>query len=273
VYFISLVLVAFAFPKFYNGQFQIFQHHGHVPLKEVSPFIHAWSFFGRSYAYNLFLGLAEFTAACFILFRRTRLIGLLIALARYINILFIDIVFEVSNAIGHVVVELLVILLLLRPYVKDLFQFLVRNSGRLNPSSMPPLGKFGRIFPWVFILVLVIALSVEARIFLNDQEANLARFEVHRCVIHNDTIPIRAGKYTPVPMLFLEFGNTFVFAINDSTLWGGYQRDTEKLRLQFDKSWYGIKEIEGSLNSIHTQFKGKDNLGRVVFWDLSAPRD
>ena len=99
VYFIAFVLIAFAVSKFFNAQFQIYNYSGYMPLNEISPFTHAWSFFGRSYYYNLFLGVAEFLAAVFIVFGRTRLIGLLMALGIYVNILIIDIEFDVDSFI------------------------------------------------------------------------------------------------------------------------------------------------------------------------------
>ena len=134
-YFISLVLIAFAVSKFFDAQFQIYHHAGHMPLNDISPMTHAWSFFGRSYPYNLFLGIVEFLAGVFILFRRTRLLGLLIALGIYSNILIIDIEFQVYDALTHVVVEFFVVLLLLLPYVKDLATFFWRNMGRIHPTQ------------------------------------------------------------------------------------------------------------------------------------------
>ncbi|HZI69064.1 MAG TPA: hypothetical protein VFD44_05115, partial [Hanamia sp.] len=120
IYFVSFVLLSFAVSKFLGAQFQVYNYAEYTPLKELPRFWHAWSFFGRSYAYNVFIGITELTAGILILFDRTRLAGLLLAVGIYVNIIFIDVEFEVNNAIVHSTVEFIIICFLLLPYLPDL---------------------------------------------------------------------------------------------------------------------------------------------------------
>ncbi len=52
------------------------------------------SFFGRSYAYNIFIGLTELAVGVLVVFKRTRLIALLISLGVCLNIFIINFEFD-----------------------------------------------------------------------------------------------------------------------------------------------------------------------------------
>ncbi|MBE9577563.1 hypothetical protein [Flavobacterium proteolyticum] len=268
IYYIAFILIIFAFPKFYNGQFQIYNFSGYLPLNSISPFTHAWSFFGRSYNYNLFLGIIEFLTAILILFNRTRLIGLLIAFGLFLNILIIDIEFEVVDALTHVIIEFILVTLLLFPYIKDLKKFFWNMKGRFT-NNESNLSNFTSIyFPLIFITFLSIALLFESKYFIKEQNKNIAKFEINDIKISNISLKISKGEFTPKPMLFLEFGNTFILSINNKTLWGTYQLNDNKIELVFDKSFGNLKKIEGIINKNKTFIKGLTNNKEEIFIDL-----
>lgn len=247
-YFISFVLVAFAISKFFNAQFQIYNYSGYVPLKDISPFTHAWSFFGRSYNYNLFLGIAEFIAGTFILFRRTRLAGLLIALTIFINVLIIDIEFNVANAIGHVTIEILIVLLLLIPYLKDLKTFFWDREGKLNRQAESSKKLFSVYIPLIFLILVTAGFAWETSTALQSQDKLIGEYQLKQLIINADTVKLEGGKYTRTPMIFFEFGNTTILSFNDSTYWGSYYIKEDTIEVIMDKEIYNFKNMEGRLH-------------------------
>ncbi len=83
--------------KIIGGQFY---RRGHLPpdvaqtlLGEAGPFELAWTFMGYSFAYILFIGLAEIVGAWLLLWERTKLIGVAILLPIMINIIVFDVIF------------------------------------------------------------------------------------------------------------------------------------------------------------------------------------
>jgi hypothetical protein len=136
IYFVSFVLIMFATTKFCDTQFEIKNVIKFTELRDLSPMAHAWSFFGRSYAYQLFLGIAELAAGILILFNRTRLIGLLLAFGIYVNIVIINFEFEVKDAILHSSIEFVIVILLLIPYAKDLKAFFWNMGGRFSQQTI-----------------------------------------------------------------------------------------------------------------------------------------
>jgi hypothetical protein len=265
IYFVSFVLIAFAISKFFNAQFQIYHYSGYMPLNEISPFTHAWSFFGRSYNYNLFLGIAEFLAAVFILFARTRLTGLLMALAIYTNILIIDIEFDVKNALDHVIVELAIILFLLIPFLKHLKKFFWDLTGTFENQAKHQKKIFSVYIPFAFLILVSGGFIWETSSALESQDKIIGEYRLKEFIIDNDTANIKGGKYTRVPMLFFEFGNTFILSINDSTYWGDYFTNGDSVRMILDKRVYNVKRIEGILNRSKGTITGITNNRKSIY--------
>lgn len=257
IYFISLVMIAFATSKFFDAQFQIYNFSGYVPLKDTPLMTHAWSFFGRSYNYNLFLGIIEFIAGVLILFRKTRLVGLLLGFGVYLNILIIDIEFHVYDALGHVIVEFIIILLLLIPYIKDLKKFFWDMGGRFSEAKTTTSRFWSLYFPIGFIAILTIGFIIELKMALGSEDPMKGSYVIRSFIINNDTLVLKGGKHTREPMLFIEFGETLIISANDSTKWAGYTTHKDSILIEFDKHFEGFKTFNGIIDRKAERITGK----------------
>lgn len=70
----------------------------HKTVEQLSPFELAWTFFGYSYNYILFIGIAQLAGAAMLLFERTKILGIAILLPVFLNIVIVDIEFNVGDA-------------------------------------------------------------------------------------------------------------------------------------------------------------------------------
>ena len=272
IYFISLVMISFATPKFFNTQFQTFLHSGYMPFKEISSYTLAWSFLGYSYTYTLFLGIAEFTAGTLLLFKRTRLMGLLLALALYTNIVIIDLEFQVIEAIAHAIVEFLIVILLLLPYAKDLKTFFWDQGGKIiKETPTPPSKKWKTYFPFVFLSVLIMALLAEGINNLNKKDEIMGEYNINQCIVNQDTLAFVGGKYTKQPMVFFEFANNCIFSVNEKSLWADYFTTLDSIKIKFDKDLNGIKTIHGKLDRVGGKIIGQTDKGHLFYLQFSKP--
>ena len=96
-WYVFVFLNIYGIAKIAGGQFY---RRGHLPegvantmLRDAPAFDLAWTFMGYSFAYILFIGLAEVVGAWLLLWERTKLIGVLILLPIMINILVFDVIF------------------------------------------------------------------------------------------------------------------------------------------------------------------------------------
>ncbi|MDR5589916.1 hypothetical protein [Christiangramia sp. SM2212] len=248
IYYLSIKMIAFAIPKLLHMQFRILHHEAFMPLAEISKYQHMWSFFGRSYNYNLFIGLMEILIGILVVFKRTRLIALLISLGVCINILILNIEFDIDFAIQHISLDLGLSLLLLLEYRKDLYQFFIRLGGKLNSASSPKGSKFSKILPFIYILVFPIVYFLYAQNLKNDvNDEVVGSYRIYNLKIENEKKLLDKGKLGSVPMIFFEYNGQSVLSVNDSLYKGSYFVRNDSLRMFF--------KTEG--NTKNNLFKGK----------------
>src|SRR5690606_15196635 len=95
-YYVAITLITYGLAKFWNGQFpgprldSLEQIYGNF-----SPMGLAWRFFGYSETYKTFMGLAEIIPGLLLLFRRTMVLGALLAIAVTTNIVLVNFSFDV----------------------------------------------------------------------------------------------------------------------------------------------------------------------------------
>ena len=234
IYFLATKLICFAIPKFLFMQFRVLHYEAYAPLIEISKTQHMWSFFGRSYHYNLFIGLAEFLIGVFIVFKRTRLIALLMALGLYSNLLVLNTEFDINFAIGHTIFDFTLVLLLLADYYQDIYTFFIQLGGRINKPLTFEKNKVKRYFPAFFIVILsvsyfIFALNLKSTV--NDEV--IGSYKIEGLTIDNTTVELSNGKIGKDPMLFIEHNNQIVFSINDSLYFGNYALEKDSIRIGF----------------------------------------
>lgn len=115
---VFIILNIYGVSKLFGGQFYM---KGNIPsevanttLGEASGFSLAWTFMGHSYAYILFIGLSQLLGAWFLLWNKTKLLGVLILLPIMLNIIVFDIIFlDVYPALANALIVFLMLLLIL----------------------------------------------------------------------------------------------------------------------------------------------------------------
>ncbi|RRB00969.1 hypothetical protein [Larkinella rosea] len=114
-FYVFLILNLYGWAKMAGNQFFRPGHFpekaAQIPLAEASGFELAWAFFGHSTSYILVIGLSQVIGAWLLLWDKTKLIGIAILLPVLLNIVIVDICFEV--AFGAMLIALTCLLLLL----------------------------------------------------------------------------------------------------------------------------------------------------------------
>src|SRR5215831_3592078 len=94
-YYIAFALFIFALEKFFKTQFPDLGFYTLTePVGDMSPMSLAWAFFGYSYGYNVFRGIAE-SAALLLLFRRTMTFGAILTLTTLANVMAVNYNYDV----------------------------------------------------------------------------------------------------------------------------------------------------------------------------------
>lgn len=165
-YYLGLMLIHYGFVKFQQSQFP-FPGYGSLttPLSELGLMRLAWSFFGASHGYNIFIGIAE-VAGVLLLFRKTATLGAMVSLVTAINIMAINYFYNVPVKMVSTALVLFS-LYLLAPNIIRIFQFLVLQQ-QTSILSFPKLQVKSKILKGILIGVKwLIIVSVFVFSYLN----------------------------------------------------------------------------------------------------------
>lgn len=251
IYYLSATMICFAIPKFLYMQFRVLHWASYVPLVEVSKLQHMWSFFGRSYNYNLFIGIAEFLIGVLIVFKRTRLIALLLLFGLSLNILILNIEFDIYFAINHISFDFVITLFLLAEYRCDLYKFFITQGGKFNDSIQIEKIKYTKFIPYVFVIVLSISYFIFAlNIRSSVNEEVVGAYKLKSIMVNDSVIYPDKGKIGKDPMLFLEYNNQIVLSIADSVYFGRYilTKDSIDIRM-YETTDFNLKSLVGIIKN------------------------
>jgi uncharacterized membrane protein YphA (DoxX/SURF4 family) len=94
---LALVLFVYGFEKIFKHQFYLPEPNTlYTPLGQLHPDILFWSTMGISHSYSVFAGLAEVVPAVLLLWGRTRGLGAVLALGVLVNVVALNISFDIS---------------------------------------------------------------------------------------------------------------------------------------------------------------------------------
>lgn len=137
-YYLAMTLMDYGFAKIFKTQFyQPEPNTMFTPMGEISRDLLYWSTMGSSYSYNIFMGLMEVIPALLLLFRRTRLLGALLATAVMVNVIAVNFSYFISVKLFSSFL-LLLCFLLMAPDIRRLWFFFVRQTDVPAPAQWFP---------------------------------------------------------------------------------------------------------------------------------------
>ena len=175
--FLALMLFIYGFSKIYKWQFYLpepntlYQTVGNTPRDLLY-----WSSMGTSYTYSVFMGVIEVIPAFLLLFRKTALPGALISFGVLLNVVFVNMGFDITVKI-HSITLLMMSVVLLVPARKRLTAFF---TGKASEEWNYPALQLNLQQKWIAPAVktaVIIMLLLEANwIFIsrNTFNGNLA---------------------------------------------------------------------------------------------------
>ena len=159
---VFIILNIYALSKIFGGQFYM---RGKLPLEvaettlgDASSFSLAWTFMGHSYFYVLFVGITQLIGAWFLLWNKTKLLGVLILIPIMINIIIFDIIFlDVYPALANAIIVfsmLLLVLIFNMEILIKIFQVLINSP---LTSNVPIKRRFLIIGITIIVISLIFA--------------------------------------------------------------------------------------------------------------------
>jgi len=135
IFYLSLQLLIYGLDKVFKAQFFFPEPNTlFTPLKDLSKDILYWSTIGISRSYSLFLGGAEIFVAVILLFRKTRLAGIVLGTGIMINVVAVNFSYDISVKVYSLFL-LLGFLILLSPYFNYLYGVFTQKEHIQKPKK------------------------------------------------------------------------------------------------------------------------------------------
>ncbi len=154
-YFLACVLLFYGIVKVMATQFPHMMANMDARFVELNPMRVAWTFFGYSRGYQMFLGWGEMLPAILLLFRRTTLLGAIVAAIVMLNVFFINVFFEVCLKLNSGLYFGLAMFLVLQQTGR-LWKFFISNKevAREEEIEMRPawFKKSVLVLNWIMVL-------------------------------------------------------------------------------------------------------------------------
>jgi hypothetical protein len=116
------------------------------PLGNLRPFILFWNFMGTSKSYQFFAGLTELIPGVLLLFSKTSLLGALIVIGVLVNVLMLNIGYEVF-VIPFIIELILIAVFIASPNLTRLYDIFVANKA--EPLSVAPVVLGQNKYRWI----------------------------------------------------------------------------------------------------------------------------
>jgi hypothetical protein len=263
-YYLSVILMKYGFDKVFKAQFYLPEPNIlYTPLGKLDKDILFWSTMGVSRSYNLFLGFAEIIPAILILFYRTRQIGLMISLGVLINVLAINLSFDISVKLFSAFL-ILINLYLLIPTLGILWNLFILNKViRLKNQFNFSIPKSTKII----IKTIVICLLLLESLFTYLNSGNFNDDISKRPFLHgayvvkefNQNGIILNTSNSPFKRIFIH-RDGYLILQNQQDEMTDYKLEINQVKQTFLLTDYQLNRIE-----MHYLFSKKDSLLGISF--------
>lgn len=160
-YWLAFQISTYGFAKILGTQFGTAFYRDDTPVSQLSGFELTWNYFAHSYILAVIIALLQIGGSLLLLFRRTTLLGVAILLPVMLNIVLINVFYQIGNGafINSVLFSLgLLYLLFLR--WNDLKSVFLRKTVNLPDIYFPVWKNIARVLVFVIPFFYVYYLSI-----------------------------------------------------------------------------------------------------------------
>ena len=268
-YYIVFILLSYGFDKVFKAQFYLPEPNIlYTSFGNLSKDILYWSTLGTSRFYSISMGIIEVVTAILILFKRTRILGLLVSIGVFVNIILINFGFDISVKTFSIFL-LVVTLFSVYPNLKTLINFLVFQRRELLVQTNQTIISNPFLKIWIkFIVVGLLFLQIlfpyfQSQNFNDDLQARPflhGVYQVNQIIVKTDTL-----KTTDFPILkiFIHRNNYIIFQGKNNVM-TDYHFEMDSIKKQLL-----LQDYKKNTICVDYDFTKKDSTFRLRFKNYS----
>ncbi len=161
-YYLAAILLVYGMDKIFKHQFYLPEPNTlHTPIGYLSKDIAFWSVMGASRSYTMFSGIIEVIPALFLCFSRTRMLGALVSFMVLINVLMINIGFDISVKVFTLFL-LFINGYILSFYWNNIYAFFITKSSITINRDKIDYTTFRKIIIYIIPFILLFNASYQS---------------------------------------------------------------------------------------------------------------
>jgi hypothetical protein len=267
-YWLAFDIATYGFAKLLKTQFAQSLHRDDSLVGSLNGFNLTWNYFAHSYTLAVIIGLCQIIGSILLLFRKTTLLGVTILLPILINILLINIFFDIASGafLNSVLFTLGLLYLLLLRY-KDLKAVFLDHV-----SALPVVG-----YKWLRYLLKFLAIAAAFGLIFYLVSTRLGstklvgKWKVETIVKNGDTLKADAWlkDSTAWKNIYIEQGSGMILCPNPylcemkRALWLDYTYNAAKNNIQV-VYWKGDKPADTTIINV-SKYNGKSMQWNTIF--------
>lgn len=234
-YGLALELCLVGWEKIFHLQFIVPIGKLDYPFSSFSLTDLLWAFFGRSYSFILVIGCIQIFSGVLLLFRRTRLVAAFIAIPVLLNIILLDIFYEIEAGPLTLAVTLLmgVMYFLLIEY--DRLKTFFFNSKNELPTVQLKSHAFKNLLRVLIVIVPMIIILTNKRLapyVYSKTQLPKGRYEVKQLSMDDKIIDVKDCRDSVLTMVYIEHDIVFQYQDVSSRLFGQYNYDDQTKQIK-----------------------------------------
>ena len=260
-YFLALQLLKYGFDKVFKTQFYLPEPNTlYTPVGMLDKDILYWSTIGTSYSYNIFAGLLEVLAGSLLLFRRTRIVALILAIGIMFHVCVLNFSFDISVKLFSLFL-LFVSVLLLTPYLKSILNFFLRKKSneslpeenQIHLVSNKSLKTGIKFFVVGLIFIEALYPAITSGNF-NDDKAERSflhgAYQVKNVLVNDSLVPLYDF---PFKRVFVHRNDYIIFQNQQDKMFD-YKLEVDQIKKQLTLTDYSLKQ-----NILKYSYSAKDS--------------
>ena len=253
-YGLALQLCLVGWEKIFHLQFIIPIGKLDNPFSSFSRTDLLWAFFGQSYAFILVIGFIQILSGVSLLFRRTRLLGTFIAIPVLLNIILLDIFYEIEPGPTALAFTLLIgVMYFMLIEYERLKTFFFKAKNALPIIQLKSLA-FKNILRILIVIVPMIVILTNKRlapyVYVKTQLPT-GRYEVKHLSIDDKIIDVKNCRDSVLTMVYIEHDIVFQSRDVDKRLFGQYNYDDQTKQIK--AVWHYPHSMKDTLTATVTK--------------------
>lgn len=257
-FFLAYAISTYGFAKVLKHQFSVPEYIKDIPIGDQSGFWLTWYYFGYSYPFSIIIAIGQIGGSILLLFQRTRLLGTFILLPIMLNIVLVNIFYDINFGafLNSLIYTLGLIFLLLLNY-KELVEIFFRTAHNINAFQERSILK---IMIKALVIICALGSTLLTEHLFRDNSIVKGVYTTEHITKNNVTVDLKCESDSILTKMYFDYAGLAILEYNDHNkrAYNNYEIDNKTISLFFESDAQQMDTLKADINDLTSlNFAGK----------------